>query len=1061
MLLVTEHGFDLLLSEIRSRVLVQPQYLGPHRAPAAAARRSDEQVVQNNDMATSERCPRGKNLRGDRKRTDASNQENQIQVIHQQIQTDDREIAPGDPPPSPSTQIPALSPAIIRPLIAELKKKLQALEVDLERLQHENALLRLECSQGADGNRSKAVDHGDEALVVAGIKDRDDLKAQLSAQKAMMNVLDARYQHLDDKAKQQAHLYRESLARLEDTNAKLFDAQSRVIEQRELLELRSDQTAQIEALRKEIHTLRKENAALNDTITMLSSRPFDNLTAELQKKNLAIAELEELIHEIEGERTKAVQEAQQVQRACRHLRDRIASLEAEVQELLRQLHGEKQQCEQLRMENEVVQLQLRFYIAPPDKALLQAFGQALREMKKQERSAKATIENADTRVANMESQHVNESIVISREHTAKVAELAVAVQVDRLTHAQRLNLLHAQEVRKLHQDKKRLEARCGVYRQQIEHLHKSLDSSTRGDALHLSPVSLEQLSRSGDCSTGLGSESSQVSVMEISFTKVRLFNQTSHHQPSFLLLCDYFDFEAQCSPMFHFERTKTPLHSEKHDATALVDFDVSFKVSLAEVARNATCARIVFIELKQFGVAEATTTAVGVIALDALFSSQLGHADTMIPLFATHSDAQIGSLKATLRMDRPIATLFASEAFQHRKNVNAQTQIKPRVYENAWSPNRDDLSRSGVMSVRVIGITLIKSFVAEARRNHELGNELSLAYQFMGFPRATIVVGVPPSSSAVGGCFYLPVDDCQSFEFTDSRDFLQFLEQYEMPIQLQVLKQNDSNDSHTVAETNGTCTVNFGDVLHATMAGPNSRSVLYPALSIADNSPNRRVLGRLSLEVIFSAASSVITTNSTVQPMPDVKATICSIFGGDISADDPMIDWVRLRTAVLLSPLPRAIRQLLLDRVCNHNNGELDEPCGNDSLLIRLGKALSTSPAELMLSSWEDLDRACHQLALPLNRMDIVFILAGLRAACRDEAPSTALDGDADYTESMRDMLLLICQTSRHDWLEIEGIMRHKFEQFDASHASAIDQCTPTTSVHWSVLNSWLGLETR
>lgn len=60
------------------------------------------------------------------------------------------------------------------------------------------------------------------------------------------------------------------------------------------------------------------------------------------------------------------------------------------------ISDQRLESERVQMESEMAQLQLRFYTAPPDKKLLVALGQAVREMKKQERDAADVVSSTRT-----------------------------------------------------------------------------------------------------------------------------------------------------------------------------------------------------------------------------------------------------------------------------------------------------------------------------------------------------------------------------------------------------------------------------------------------------------------------------------------------------------------------------------------------------------------------------------------------------------------------------------------------------------------------------------------
>ncbi|GMF12030.1 unnamed protein product [Phytophthora lilii] len=167
-------------------------------------------------------------------------------------------------------------------------------------------------------------------------------------------------------------------------STQLFDAQQQIAVQAEKLHVYSDQSAEIDDLQQELHLLRSENVKLNEAIVTLSSRPFDAISKDLQKKNLWIAQLEEERRVLEEDRAKFQQDCIATRRTNDQLRRRVETMTAEVNDLANQLSRAKADSEQKAMEKEVAQLQLRFCTSPDDYGLMSAVGKALKEMKKQE-----------------------------------------------------------------------------------------------------------------------------------------------------------------------------------------------------------------------------------------------------------------------------------------------------------------------------------------------------------------------------------------------------------------------------------------------------------------------------------------------------------------------------------------------------------------------------------------------------------------------------------------------------------------------------------------------------
>ncbi|ETN19339.1 hypothetical protein PPTG_04687 [Phytophthora nicotianae INRA-310] len=222
-----------------------------------------------------------------------------------------------------------------------------------------------------------------------------ELRASVDTLLQQVKVLEARYQHLEEKARAKTALYCETTSRLEEVTTQLFEAQQQLSAQAEKLQVYSDQTAHLDDLQQEVHLLRKENMKLNETIAALSSRPFDALSNDLQKKNLWISQLEEEKRVLEEDRARFQADCLATRRTNDQLRHRVETMTDEVKELANELNQATAECEQMAMEKEVALLQLRFYTAPGDYDVMSAVGKAIKDMKKQQQ-AKRNAEVEET-----------------------------------------------------------------------------------------------------------------------------------------------------------------------------------------------------------------------------------------------------------------------------------------------------------------------------------------------------------------------------------------------------------------------------------------------------------------------------------------------------------------------------------------------------------------------------------------------------------------------------------------------------------------------------------------
>ncbi|KAF4046091.1 hypothetical protein GN244_ATG01432 [Phytophthora infestans] len=284
------------------------------------------------------------------------------------------------------------------PLLQELKTHLRDLEVDLDRLKQENELLRTELAKYEvieKPNETKILPQteGNSTTCIIIDADQEQLHASVNTLFQQVKVLEARYQHLEEKARAKTALYRETTSRLEEVTTQLFEAQQQLAAQTEKLQVYSDQSAQLDDLQQEVHLLRSENIKLNETIAMLSSRPFDALSNDLQKKNLWISQLEEEKRILEEDRARFQTDCLATRRTNDRLRHRVAVMTDELKHLANDLSRTKAECEQKAMEKEVAQLQLRFYTAPGDYGVMSAVGKAIKDMKKQQKDKRNVVED--------------------------------------------------------------------------------------------------------------------------------------------------------------------------------------------------------------------------------------------------------------------------------------------------------------------------------------------------------------------------------------------------------------------------------------------------------------------------------------------------------------------------------------------------------------------------------------------------------------------------------------------------------------------------------------------
>ncbi|KAF1793227.1 AMP-binding enzyme C-terminal domain [Phytophthora cactorum] len=267
------------------------------------------------------------------------------------------------------------------PLLQELKTHLRDLEVDLDRLRQENELLRAELDQYEDIKKpaeTRTLSKNEDKNANIDEEDQEQLRASVDTLLQQVKVLEARYQLLEEKREPRQRFVR---------------GKQQLAAQTEKLQVYSDQTAQLDDLQQDLHLLRSENMKLNETIAVLSSRPFDALSKDLQKKNLWISQLEEEKRVLEEDRARFQTDCLATRRTNDKLRHRVEAMTDEVKNLANELSRAKAECEQKAMEKEVAQLQLRFYTAPGHYRVMSSVGKAIKDMKKQQQAKRTAAED--------------------------------------------------------------------------------------------------------------------------------------------------------------------------------------------------------------------------------------------------------------------------------------------------------------------------------------------------------------------------------------------------------------------------------------------------------------------------------------------------------------------------------------------------------------------------------------------------------------------------------------------------------------------------------------------
>ncbi|KAJ0411877.1 hypothetical protein ATCC90586_005972 [Pythium insidiosum] len=195
----------------------------------------------------------------------------------------------------------------LQSLVTELRDRLEELEVDIQRLQTENELLRQENERNNenDGDGRNGIDE----TGTPETREQKELYEMLQDRMRQLNVLEAQYAHLQRKAKAKHTLYATTIERLEALTTELFDTKEALHAQCEVADSMKVKVEQIDSLESEVHRLRSENLKLNDVIATLTSRPLESWDEQMQKKTLIIAALEEEKNAVEAELLAAKKDA--------------------------------------------------------------------------------------------------------------------------------------------------------------------------------------------------------------------------------------------------------------------------------------------------------------------------------------------------------------------------------------------------------------------------------------------------------------------------------------------------------------------------------------------------------------------------------------------------------------------------------------------------------------------------------------------------------------------------------------------------------------------------------
>lgn len=1009
------------------------------------------------------------------------------------VQTDAIVESPFKNPGQPSQQVLGL--------LGDLKARLKELELDLDRLKQENELLQQEKAQAqlypasTEDSENQSSNTRMKKLTHHEAKEHEELQSCLRDQMRQMGLLEARFHHLEERARAKAELYKQTVDQIDDLNEKLFDVQQQLVKQKQAIQKHEDHTFEVEVLRREAHLLRSENAKLNEAIATLSSRPFDELSVDLQKKNLWIGQLEETNKMLETQVSQAKKDFRVAQQTTSQLRERVKRLQQETQAQVEALEQAKLACEHSKMAQEIAELQLRFYTAPGDKALMCALGKALKDLRAQENAvSKLTsfmekVDDTDSlsgeqpggcvkcRTSSHPDPAGGKVSSLQKQRLEKVAELTQLMRADTEAQIASLKLIHAQQLQTLKRKVSKAERCASEYLDQIRELQRekgellrqqSGKSRVRLDADSLAKNIPSPTLQASDELAGRDDKGKiapdPMNIIEIVLSELRLTDVSTsegHSRGSLVLLCDYFDFESQLSPVI-------PVPSSSGSQAAVVvalDFGITYKTCQDASFFQSPIARELHIELQQLIVGCVKLVGVAKLDLNALFLSPSGQCTMTLKLLGPFTGAVIGSIRIEQSLGHPV------DAFYKSILRNSRNAIVPSVsaLTTASKASASVKQQKGVVTIRVISLLLIKTFVSDLRTASSASNQSmrpnsqELSYRFVGFPRVKVPVEIPLAASKGG--FFVATESFQSFEVEASADFLRFLHSYSLDLQLRLspTAQLQSGDGLV----NGHASVAIGDALRQQSA-PDSPSTAVLFVSICDSNDKDRLLGRIALEISLCGFFDKVVpqflpnTSSQVPQVLKKLFTRASPETGEIQAN-----WQKFRDVMGFSPLEKSLRDLLYQKKPPTKTSLSNLVTKLDSTMAsNTGSGVGLSSGEVFMSL-ERLGAFLTHGGIRLAAVDLAMLLSGLHHACR---PSTGRVTQNDrqvraQTSMLMKTFALLCETCDDQWLPLEASIRQRAHslgslnvQFPGDERCA-DGSPSSTVISWEAFQQRLGMQ--
>jgi hypothetical protein len=856
---------------------------------------------------------------------------------------------------------PLVVPEEVQALVGLLKQRLAELDVDLARLRQENELLRAERATPTPAVVPKGgcEDHGQ-------IRELEHL---LHDRVRQMKILEEQFAHLQHKAKTKTLLYRENLDKVEKLTSELFDAKQTLLQQAEWLHAQEDANAQLRLLEKEVHVLRSENATLNETVGVLSARPLDALNLQLEERALQLSLLEERNATLEKELEKATQDHRVVVETNDKLRARVETLTRQLENPFLEIQKLKAEREQLIGEREIAEMRLQFYLSgesTESKELMDAVGQALKQM----RIAKDCLRHGEPTPAMRENEEVNAGHAFRLERAEKTAQVTKAILDETCAQLQDQKIAHHAEVRELKRKCVHWQQRANEYLREITSLTQNEDMvvvrSPLPPKLRRFPTSTHEpintTTRSRDPHIHIEETLMEVRLYDLCFTA----GIRPPDRSSYVMFCDYFDFEPQHSPIF-------TLDSDSPTSVAPMEMEVSYKLLVDQAFCRSRIAQSLTLELHRLRVASASVVAATDVSLQSLFLSDNGYLALSAKLRDPTTRATVGTVRVALTLSRPVEQLFRAWCQADTTRIRLLPRPSP-------SDSVATIRASLQLSICMVAIVFTKETGPSTAYT-------TVRYRFMGnAPVRYSTQSAPRESYGYSVC---SIDRVRTFEVPSDDSIVAFLERHEMMLEIE-----------SPGGVRGQANVSFQSAVRGFRTHSCGSAIISAVVSSVDHpSDQARQLGRMWIDLQAIDAKAVETIQAKVLRGPATRVFSC--------VDSTQIDWHRFCQVMTLSSSERVVRQLMLEKL---------QTAGGIEVKAQMVKLLD----EASRGTGDGLSSFFQRVNLPFSRSELSLLDSSLFTNDRSDPQDDA--SGSNHHGFLR--LKLLAETLDKQWLHLEPLLR-------------------------------------